>query len=65
MARSKYVWLVVFESGKVQFFKAQTLWQILDSDDLIEDVESIIGITKLELANSYGFGNAIDIPFQD
>ncbi len=29
MAKSKFVWLVVFEGGTTQFVKAQTPWQIL------------------------------------
>lgn len=65
MARSKFVWLVIFETGETQFFKAQTLWQIVESEKLSDTVESIISVTKMELANSYSFEKAIDIPFQD
>lgn len=65
MARSKFVWLVIFETGETQFFKAQTLWQILYSDDLINTVESIISITKMDLANDYSFENAVNIQFED
>jgi len=65
MARSKFVWLIVFETGTTQFVKAQTIWQILDYGELIEDSDSIINITKMELANDCSFKNAVDIPFKD
>jgi hypothetical protein len=69
MARSKFNWLIVFEGGVTQFAKAQTIWQIIDSGELIEDSDSIINITKLESCwddNSYSnTQNLIDIQFQD
>ena len=65
MARSKYVWLIIYETGETQFIKAQTLSQILYCEDLIEDSDSIINITKMGLSDSYGYENAVNIPFQD
>lgn len=65
MARSKFVWLIVFETGKTQFFKSQTLRQIIDSEYLKEDSDAIISSTKMELADRYNYEDAVDIPFVD
>lgn len=65
MARSKFVWLIVYETGETQFVKAQTIYQILRCGELVEDSDSIINITKLETSNSYNYENAIEIAFQD
>jgi hypothetical protein len=68
MARSKFNWLIVFEDGITQFAKAQTIWQIIDSGELIEDSDSIINITKMNLTYDGDYEdskNVIDIPFQD
>ena len=68
MARSKFNWLIVFEGGITQFAKAQTIWQILDSNELIEDGDSIINITKMNITYDGDYKdtkNIIDIPFQD
>ena len=37
MARSKFIWLVIYETGETQFIKAQTIWQILNCSELVED----------------------------
>lgn len=65
MARSKFVWLLVFEGGETQFVKAQNVGQILYNDGLIENSDSIINITRMELASSYNYQDVLDIPFQD
>ena len=65
MARSKFVWLVIYETGETQFVKAQTIWQILNCSELVEDSDSIINMTRMELADSYSFENAVNMPFQD
>ena len=69
MARSKFNWLIIYEGGVTQFAKAQTIWQILDSEELIEDSDSIINITKLESCwdndSFLNTQNLIDISFQD
>jgi hypothetical protein len=64
MARSKFVWLIVYETGETQFIKAQTVWQILTCNELI-DSDLIINITKMELADKYNYKDAIDVLFQD
>lgn len=66
MARSKFNWLIVFEGGITQFAKAQTIWQIIDSGELIEDSDSIINITKMNITYDGDYEdskNVIDIPF--
>ncbi|APH14417.1 hypothetical protein NPD5_3876 [Clostridium sporogenes] len=65
MAKSKFVWLVVFEGGTTQFVKAQTPWQILECDGLIEDSNYIINLTRMELADKWSYKDALDIPFKD
>lgn len=65
MARSKFCWLVVYETGNMQFVKAQTIWQILECGQLNEDTDSIINITKMGFSDSYSYESAIDIPFRD
>lgn len=65
MARSKFVWLIVFESGNIQFVKAQTISQIVYCDALIEDSDSILSVTKMTLVNNYEYQDAIDILFCD
>lgn len=69
MARSKYIWLVVFEDGRVQFFSAQSLEQIIYHKALYSDVEDIISITRMDLADIFaGSGQdraIVDIPFRD
>lgn len=65
MARSKYYWLVVYETGNMEFVKAQTLYQILECGELKEDTDSIINVTKMGFSDSYTHTDAIDIPYQD
>lgn len=66
MARSKFIWLVVFEDGETQWINAQTTYQIINCDSLLEDSDNIINITRLELASyAYEYKNVLDIPFED
>lgn len=65
MARSKFVWLIVFDGGETQFIKAQNVWQILDCEDLKAGRDYIINITRMELADNWSYKSATDIPFQD
>lgn len=66
MARSRFVWLVIYETGEAQFVKAQTLWQILNCGELLSDgMDSIINVTRMELSDSYSYENAIVVPYQD
>lgn len=68
MARSKFNWLIIYEDGKTQFAKAQTIWQILEYGELLDFSDSIINITKMDLTSSGDYEsveNLIDIPFQD
>lgn len=65
MARSKFVWLIVFEDGKTQFVKAQTVSQILYCNDLSQSNDSIINVTRMDLANDWSYEEAAEIPFED
>ncbi len=69
MARSKFVWLVVFENGNTQFFGAQTIDQILFSSKLYKHSDEILSITKLSLLGlgqaKDDFEDIIDIEFRD
>lgn len=68
MARSKFNWLIVFQGGMTQIAKAQTIWQILDSNELLEDSDSIINITKMDITYDGDYDdikNVIDVPFAD
>lgn len=66
MARSRFVWVIVFETGETQLIKAQTLYQIINCNELIQDSDSIINITKMDLASSHDdHGDIVEIPFQD
>jgi len=65
MSRSKFVWLIIYETGKTEFIKAQTIWQILECGELCEDTDSIINITRMEIADSYNYQDVINIPFRD
>lgn len=65
MSRSKFIWLIIFETGKSQPVKAQTLYQIINCGKLIEDPDSIISATKIESCNSYSYKDALDIPFEN
>ena len=33
MPRSKFVWLIIYETGETQFVKAQTIWQIINCSE--------------------------------
>lgn len=65
MARSQYIWLVVYENGNVDFVKAQTIFQILECDELSKDSDSIMFINRIELAGYSDYNNIIEIPFRD
>jgi hypothetical protein len=68
MARSKFVWLVVFENGNTQFFGAQTIDQIISSEKLSENSDDILSITKMSLLSPSDydyFKNITDIEFRD
>lgn len=65
MARSQYSWLIVFETGEVQFAKAQSIDQIIYNDKLLHYCDSIINITKLDSDSEYEHQNIIEAPFED
>jgi len=68
LANSKFVWLVVFENGKTQFFYAQEIDQIiLYSNKLLYHSDEILSITKLSSSdyNYYCYKDMVDIEFED
>ncbi|MCW6065861.1 hypothetical protein [Clostridium sporogenes] len=65
MARSKYVWLIIFETGETQFVKAQTVDQIFYCNKLLKSTDSIINMTRMDIADDLSYKEAIDIPFED
>lgn len=65
MARSKFLWLVVFDDFTTQYFRAQTIVQILNSSKLYTDSDSIININRIELDLGGYDESVIDIDFVD
>ncbi|APR02756.1 hypothetical protein CLQ_14473 (plasmid) [Clostridium botulinum Af84] len=65
MARSKYVWLIVYEAGETQFVKAQTVDQIFYCNELLKSTDSIINMTRMDVADDLRYKEAIDISFED
>ncbi|HCL4479902.1 TPA: hypothetical protein N2D99_001969 [Clostridium botulinum] len=65
MARSRYIWLIVYETGETQFVKAQTINQIFYCNELLKSTDSIINMTRMDLSDDLRYIKAIDIPFED
>ena len=65
MARSQFVWLLVYDDTTTQYIKAQSIHQIMDCDKI--NSYSITNIIRMELV-SWGddeYPDAIKIPFED
>lgn len=65
MARSKFVWLLVFEDTTTKYVKAQTISQMMYCDEI--DLDTVTNILKVDTI-SFGeddYPNAIDIKYED
>lgn len=65
MARSKFLWLVVFDDYTVQYFRAQSIEQIIESDKLYDDLSYVVNINRIELDLGGYDESVIDIDFVD
>lgn len=64
MARSKFLWLLVFDDTTTKVVKAQTISQMMYCEQI--DMDSVISITRIELLScGNDYPNAIDIEFQN
>jgi len=64
VARSQFVWLLVFEDTTTKYVKAQTISQMMYCDEInMNEVINIIRIGSVILESDYP--NAIEIEYED
>lgn len=65
MARSKFVWLLVFEDTTTKYVKAQTISQMMYCDEIdLDTVTNIVRVDTVSFARDC-YPNAIDIKYED
>lgn len=65
MARSKFVWLLVFEDTTTKYVKAQTISQMMYCDEI--DLDTVTNIIRVDVI-PFGvdcYNSAIDIKYED
>lgn len=64
MARSQFVWLLIFDDGSTKYVKAQTISQMAYCNEI--DLDTVINIIRIELISTLSdYPNAIEIKFED